>query len=47
MNGGSIAAKIGQLFLIDILFNEYCRRDPQSTSRRLDATTHAISAKLM
>lgn len=47
MNGGSIAAKIGQLFLIDILFNEYCRRDPQITSQRLDATTHAISAKLM
>ncbi len=47
MNGGSIAAKIGLLFLIDILFNEYCRRDPQTTAQHLDATTHAVAAKLM
>ena len=47
MNGGSIAAKIGLLFIIDILFNEYCREDPVVTAQNLDATTHAVSTKLM
>ena len=47
MNGGSIAAKMGLLFLIDILFNEYCRQDPVATAAQLDATTHAVATKLM
>lgn len=47
MNGGSIAVKIGLLFIIDILFNEYCRSNPLDAAKNLDITTHAVSSKLM
>lgn len=44
---GSIAAKVAQLFLIDVLFNEYCRRSPDSTMVNREATTKAITEKML
>lgn len=44
---GSIAAKVAQLFLIDILFNEYCRRDLDKTMLDREATTKAITGKML
>lgn len=46
---GSIAAKISQLFLIDILYNEYCARNPVQTGdnrqKALAATTAMMVGK--
>ena len=44
-NQGSIAAKIGQLFLIDLLYNEYISRDADLVSRDLAKTMAAIDEK--
>ncbi len=44
---GSIAAKVAQLFLIDVLFNEYCRRNPEKTMLNREATTKAITQKML
>ena len=44
---GSIAAKLDQLFLIDILYNEYCLCNPQSTCSNREATSQAIAKKLI
>ena len=47
LQSGSIAAKVGQMFLIDCLFNTYCRKtDPDSSIAR-DTTSQAISRKLL
>lgn len=40
---GSIAAKIGQLFLIDILFNEFCARNPDMVLTNREKTLEAIA----
>ena len=41
-NQGSVAAKVGQLLIIDLLYNEYCSRDVETVllhkKRTLDAT---------
>lgn len=47
LQSGSIAAKIGQMFLIDCLFNAYCRRNPAENSAARDATSQAVSRKLL
>ena len=47
LHSGSVAAKMGQLFIIDILFNEYCRVMPERTEESREATMDAISAKLL
>lgn len=44
---GSVAAKMGQLLLIDILYHEYCAKNPQMTSSNRDISTHAIAKKLL
>ena len=44
---GSVAAKISQLYLIDVLFNEFCRRDPEQAGRNQAYTADAISGKYL
>ncbi|MDD2959158.1 MAG: MurR/RpiR family transcriptional regulator [Lachnospiraceae bacterium] len=47
LQSGSIASKIGQMFLIDVLYNEYCRRSPKTTAFNNDATMSALVTKLI
>lgn len=47
MQSGSVAAKVAQLLIIDILFNEFCRRSPELTQRNRELTANSISAKLL
>lgn len=47
LQSGSVAAKMGLLFIIDVLFNEYCRADPAATARNREATADAIAVKLL
>lgn len=42
---GSIAARIAQLFLIDVLFNEVIRRDLEGCKERRDRTADAVADK--
>ncbi len=47
LQSGSIAAKIGQMFLIDCLFDAYCRKTEPESSAARDTTSQAISRKLL
>ena len=47
LQSGSVAAKMGLLFIIDVLFNEYCRTHITLTEANREATAAAISAKLL
>ncbi|MFR9160626.1 MAG: SIS domain-containing protein [Ruthenibacterium lactatiformans] len=47
LQSGSVAVKMGLLFIIDVLFNEYCRTNPALTEANREATAGAISAKLL
>ena len=42
---GSIAAKMALLFVVDLLVNEYCRRNKQATMRNKDLTTSALACR--
>lgn len=44
---GSIATKMSQLYIIDVLYNEFCRRDMDTTIANSEATTKAIAAKML
>lgn len=44
---GSISAKMAQLFIIDILFNEYCGRNLEETMSGHIKTADAVSPKLL
>lgn len=44
---GSVAAKMSQLFIIDVLFNEYCRQNPEFTDANRTLTAKALSTKLL
>lgn len=44
---GSVAAKMAQLLLIDILFNQYCRCEPEFTLRNREQTANSIAGKLL
>lgn len=44
---GSIAARIGQLFLTDVLFNEVCRRDMEGCRARRRLVADALADKHM
>lgn len=44
---GSVAAKMSQLYLIDVLFNEYCRRELKQTEQNWEKTTDAIINKFL
>lgn len=45
-NGGSIAAKIGQLLIIDLLYNEYSSRDVKMVIRNRKKTLAATEEKM-
>lgn len=42
---GSISAKVAQLFLVDVLVNEFCRHNPRDTARNRERTAQSITAK--
>lgn len=42
---GSVPAKIAQLFLLDVLFSEYCRRDLESCRDSRERLAAALEAK--
>ncbi len=42
---GSVAAKIAQLYLLDVLFAEYCRRDPERYEDRRERIASALADK--
>ncbi|MEG1874606.1 MAG: MurR/RpiR family transcriptional regulator [Angelakisella sp.] len=44
---GSIAAKVAQLFAIDVLFNEFWRLDPETYRQNNEITSAATAAKLL
>jgi len=47
LQSGSIAAKIGQMFIIDYLFNIYCLQNPELCSKASEATAQATARKLL
>ena len=47
LQSGSVAAKVGQLFLIDCLFYGFCSMKPEICSSARSATAHAIANKLL
>ena len=47
LQSGSVAAKVGQLFLIDCLFYGYCSQKPDTYSAARYTTAHAIANKLL
>lgn len=47
LQGGSASARISQLYIIDLLFNEYCRLNKDLTSKNRTATSMAVSDKLL
>ncbi len=44
---GSVAARMGQLFLIDVLFSEVCRRDMETCRERRKQVADALADKHM
>lgn len=44
---GSIAVKLGQLFIIDILFHEFCARNPETTKLNRERTLNASDPMLL
>ncbi len=42
---GSVAARIGQLYLTDVLFNEMCRRDMEGCQERRRQVAEALAGK--
>lgn len=44
---GSVSAKVAQLYIIDVLFNEFSSRDLEGTIENRDKTAGAISRKLL
>lgn len=47
LQSGSVAAKIGQLFIIDYLFYGYCKRCERYSNSNLETTAAAITSKLL
>ncbi len=45
VQGGSVAARIAQLYLIDVLFSQVCRRDLESCRRRREQVAEVLSDK--
>lgn len=44
---GSVAVKLGQLFIIDILFHEFCARDPELSGANRERTLSAADPMLL
>lgn len=47
LQSGSVAAKLGQLFIIECLFYVFCKRSPDISSKSRSATAEAIMHKLL
>ncbi len=47
LQSGSVAAKLGQLFIIECLFYVFCKRNPDTLSAARAATIEAIMPKLL
>ncbi len=47
LSSGSVAAKVGQLFLIECLFYCFCKRNPELYSATRAATAEAITRKML
>ncbi len=47
LQSGSVAAKLGQLFLIECLFYIFCKRNPEVYAAARTATAQAITRKLL
>lgn len=47
LQSGSIAAKMALLFVVDVLFHEYCRQNPALTDANQENSADAISNKLL
>lgn len=45
LQGGSIAARIAQLYLVDVLFSEVCRRDVAESTRHREQVAEVLSDK--
>lgn len=45
LQGGSVAARIAQLYLMDVLFNEVCRRDREGCRARQELVAEVLSDK--
>ncbi len=45
LQGGSVAARIAQLYLMDVLFREICRRDPEGSRFRQEQVAEVLSDK--
>lgn len=45
LQSGSIAARMAMLFVIDILVNEFCLRDIETTMKNKDITANALAAR--
>ena len=45
--GREESAKIAQLYLIDVLFNEYCSRDLERTIENRAKTSNSLRSKLL
>lgn len=42
---GSVAARIAQLYIMDALYQEFCRRDPESAERNREAVAQGLACK--
>lgn len=47
LQSGAVAAKIGQLLLIDCLYYAYCSRHPESTVAARNSSSEAVAKKLL
>lgn len=47
LQSGSVAAKVGQLFLIECLYYGYCSQHPEENAAARSATARAIAHKLL
>ena len=45
LQAGSVAARMAQLYLVDVLFNEVCRRDIEATRARRRQVAEALAEK--
>lgn len=42
---GSVAARISQLYIVDALYQEFCRRDPEAAERNREAVAQGLACK--
>ena len=47
LESGSVAAKMGQLFLIDVLYNEFCRQNEPLIEANRAVTSQALASRLL